>query len=111
MKQCIYQKCAQEYVHSNYHKCAGTGNIALGQPANQSEKEPKPATQISSASSAVDGRRESCTKVEATQLLWWSVDLGDLYNIAHVTITSEKLGIIRVIVRIGSFHVQFRKFQ
>ena len=86
----------------------------MGQPASQSEEKGR-ARQISSASSAVDGRRESCTEFDEAinygdgHLLWWSIDLGDLYNIAHVTITRGKLGIILVTVRIVYFHVQLER--
>ena len=71
----------------NCSKCAGTGNLALGKPATQSGESTDPAR-------AVDGRRDiterqdSCTHVKSGEDgSWWSVNLGDLYNIAHVTIT------------------------
>jgi len=105
--------CAQEnvYIHCSYPKCAGTGNIALGKSAIQSG-DTKHDAQISSASRAVDGRRETCIEFERSNYSpWWSVDLGDLYNIAHVTITSDKFGILLVTIRIVSFHVQFSTFQ
>ena len=79
----------------NCSKCAGTGNLALGKPATQSAG-------TTPAARAVDGRRDdtgrqdSCTHVISLghDGSWWSVDLGDLYNIAHVTIIIGEQGIV-----------------
>lgn len=87
-------------------KYAVTGNVALGKRATQSGKPFLPAL-------GVDGSRDviwsngSCTEVHRStdDLLWWSVDLGDLYNIAHVTITigANDNGILCLAVHIPLF--------
>ena len=86
-KERMHQSC-------NFSKCAGTGNLALGKPATQRGV-------TTPAARAVDGRRDvterqdSCTHVNSLGQdgFWWSVVLGDLYNIAHVTITIGEQGI------------------
>ena len=67
----------------------------MGKPAAQSADN-------TDAARAVDGRRDiawrhvSCTDVGpyGDDRFWWSVDLGELYNIAHVTITVGEKGIV-----------------
>ena len=71
-----------------------TKNLALNKQAYQSSTA---SYNGATASSAVDGSREpdfdkqSCTHTDYDMSPWWMVDLGENYNIGHVTVTNRKM--------------------